>query len=62
MQDWKTENYKDTIKSGTVSPTMTFIWQFTFLILVLISSNCLHQVKPRPGVVRLMDSARAAVL
>ncbi|KMZ59277.1 Haloacid dehalogenase-like hydrolase domain-containing protein [Zostera marina] len=34
IQDWKTENYKDTIKSGTV--------------------------KPRPGVVRLMDSARAA--
>ncbi|KAK4764642.1 hypothetical protein SAY86_025732 [Trapa natans] len=34
LQDWKTERYKDIIKSGTV--------------------------KPRPGVLRLMDEAKAA--
>lgn len=34
MQDWKTERYKEIIKSGSV--------------------------EPRPGVIRLMDEAKAA--
>lgn len=67
LQDWKTERYKEIIKSGSVSSDF---YEFEFSTIIMdfflreTKSLCFSafQVEPRPGVIRLMDEAKAAVI
>lgn len=67
LQDWKTERYKEIIKSGVVSMAccMNELCSVDnsvlgWLMATVCSIYLFDQVKPRPGVLRLMDDAKGA--
>lgn len=66
LQDWKTERYKEIIKSGSVSREI--LNTSSYLVSLRENLNLFayfffwFQVEARPGVIRLMDEARAAVI